>query len=200
MPLSGCGELIFWKKLTCVDSRVSLLRVEIENETFQGNFWESRMRVIVLGGNQSLRMGMRVLTCQMLRNMQTFLVSRWYSPTSCWGRVYGEGKPHPGKVYHLVEVYLPLNFVKHQQTLNLQSFLLCKKSLFSTLISKWLVTLTQPRSLSKAEVKGASSLLVKKWYFLEMKWSSNHEPKALKNDVLSTPPRPTKLHLLPTCP
>ena len=33
------------------------------------------MRVIVLGGNQSLRMGMRVLTCQMLRNMQTFLVS-----------------------------------------------------------------------------------------------------------------------------
>ena len=75
MPLSGCGELIFWKKLTCVDSRVSLLRVEIENETFQGNFWESRMRVIVLGGNQSLRMGMRVLTCQMLRNMQTFLVS-----------------------------------------------------------------------------------------------------------------------------
>ena len=65
------------------------------------------MRVIVLGGNQSLRMGMRVLTCQMLRNMQTFLVSR-YSPTSCWGRVYGEGKTHPGKVYHLVEVYLPL--------------------------------------------------------------------------------------------
>ena len=94
MPLSGCG--------------VSLLRVEIENETFQGNFWESRMRVIVLGENQSLRMGMRVLTCQMLRNMQTFLVSRWYSSTSCWGRVYGEGKPHPGKVYHLVEVYLPL--------------------------------------------------------------------------------------------
>ena len=37
--------------------------------------FESRMRVIVLGGNQSLRMGMRVLTCQMLRNMQTFLVS-----------------------------------------------------------------------------------------------------------------------------
>ena len=31
-----------------------------------------------------------------------------YSPTCCWGRVYGEGKTHPGKVYHLVEVYLPL--------------------------------------------------------------------------------------------
>ena len=31
-----------------------------------------------------------------------------YSPTICWGRVYGEGKTHPGKVYHLVEVYLPL--------------------------------------------------------------------------------------------
>ena len=31
-----------------------------------------------------------------------------YSPSSCWGRVYGEGKTHPGKVYHFVEVYLPL--------------------------------------------------------------------------------------------
>ena len=49
MPLSSSGESIFWKKLTCVDSRVSLLRVEIKNETFQGNFWESRMRMRVLG-------------------------------------------------------------------------------------------------------------------------------------------------------
>ena len=30
-------------------ARVSLLRVEIENETSQGNFWESRMRMRVLG-------------------------------------------------------------------------------------------------------------------------------------------------------
>ena len=37
-----------------------------------------------------------------------------YSPTSCWGRVYGEGKPHPGKVYHLVEVYLPLPSITRQ--------------------------------------------------------------------------------------
>ena len=26
----------------------------------------------------------------------------------CWGRVYGLGKKHPGKVYHFVQVYLPL--------------------------------------------------------------------------------------------
>ena len=30
-------------------ARVNLLRVEIENETSQGNFWESRMRMRVLG-------------------------------------------------------------------------------------------------------------------------------------------------------
>ena len=27
----------------------------------------------------------------------------------CWGRVYGLVKKHPGKVYHFVQVYLPLN-------------------------------------------------------------------------------------------
>ena len=35
-----------------------------------------------------------------------------YSPTICCVRVYGEGKTHPGKVYHLVEVYLPLDIFR----------------------------------------------------------------------------------------
>ena len=36
-------------------ARVSLLRVEIENETSLGNFWESRMRIRVLGGKSESR-------------------------------------------------------------------------------------------------------------------------------------------------
>ena len=41
-------NLIISCKVLQTSARVSLLRVEIENETSQGNFWESRMRMRVL--------------------------------------------------------------------------------------------------------------------------------------------------------
>ena len=50
--LTEFGTTLLQTKLTMswhqTSARLSLLRVEIENETSQGNFWESRMRMRVL--------------------------------------------------------------------------------------------------------------------------------------------------------
>ena len=46
--MSGVDRYLFVSRLQ-TSARVSLLRVKIENETSQGNFWESRMRMRVLG-------------------------------------------------------------------------------------------------------------------------------------------------------
>ena len=43
-----------WVCLLKTSARVSILRVEIENETSQGNFGESRMRMRVLRGENEI--------------------------------------------------------------------------------------------------------------------------------------------------
>ena len=55
-------EFIRFSTRNLTSARVSLLRVEIENEISQGNFWESRMRMRVLGKKTfESRMRMRVV-------------------------------------------------------------------------------------------------------------------------------------------